>query len=213
MIREDFTKYPRTSHHPASPGATSDDKRARDLGAFEGETVWVTEKMDGENTTLYRGGFHARSLDSGAHPARARVAALWGEIGYRIPEGWRVCGENLYARHAIAYDDLEDHFLAFSVWDDTNTALSKEETCAFCDDLGVALVPTLFEGVYRAGLVEDIASDLDPRHQEGLVMRVARRFSFDAFSSAVVKWVRQGHVQPDGPHWSKGPIVPNGVRA
>lgn len=32
--------------------------------------VVITEKMDGENTTLYRDGLHARSLDSRHHPSR-----------------------------------------------------------------------------------------------------------------------------------------------
>ena len=77
----------------------------------------VTEKLDGENTTLYADGLHARSLDSAHHPSRAWVKALHGRIGDADPGGWRVCGENMYARHSIAYDELDSWFYGFSVWD------------------------------------------------------------------------------------------------
>ncbi|MFE9924807.1 RNA ligase family protein, partial [Streptomyces sp. NPDC005774] len=45
--------YPRTPHLPWSPGAASDDIRAGDLSGLRGREVVVTEKLDGENTTLY----------------------------------------------------------------------------------------------------------------------------------------------------------------
>ena len=89
-----------------------------------GREVVVTEKLDGENTTMYTDYIHARSLDSHHHPSRDWVKQLHGEIGYKIPVGWRVCGENMYARHSIVYYDLTTYFYGFSIWDETNTALS-----------------------------------------------------------------------------------------
>lgn len=70
------TKYPRTAHLPWSPGATSDDIYQGNLSPFAGKQVVVTEKMDGENTTLYRDFVHARSIDSRFHPSRTWVKAL-----------------------------------------------------------------------------------------------------------------------------------------
>ncbi|MFJ1898453.1 AAA family ATPase [Streptomyces sp. NPDC088115] len=102
------THYPRTPHLPWSPGASSDDVRLTgrtDLAGLTGSEVVVTEKMDGENTTLYADGLHARSLDSAHHPSRARVKALQGRVGPRVPAGWRICGENVFARHSIPYDE------------------------------------------------------------------------------------------------------------
>src|SRR5680860_1154948 len=47
-------KYPRTFHLPWSPGATADDRTMADPDdAFGGAEVVVTEKVDGECTTLY----------------------------------------------------------------------------------------------------------------------------------------------------------------
>ena len=61
----DRIKYPRTPHFPWSPGATDDDKILQDLSVFDKQPVVITEKMDGENTTIYADGYiHARSLDS-----------------------------------------------------------------------------------------------------------------------------------------------------
>ena len=58
-------KYPRTFHLPWSPGVASDDKVIESLDAFVGREVVVTEKMDGENSSLYSNGhIHARSMDS-----------------------------------------------------------------------------------------------------------------------------------------------------
>jgi len=46
-------KYPRTPHLPWSPGASSDDVRHLNIDHFKNKQVVVTEKMDGENTSLY----------------------------------------------------------------------------------------------------------------------------------------------------------------
>ncbi|WP_291307636.1 MULTISPECIES: RNA ligase family protein [unclassified Devosia] len=54
-------KYGRTCHLPTSPGATSDDKVMLGLDGLMAGDLVVTEKMDGENTTIHRGGSHARS--------------------------------------------------------------------------------------------------------------------------------------------------------
>lgn len=63
-------KYPRTFHLPWSRSYTHDDKVLKHVQHFEGKEVVVTEKMDGENTTMYRDYLHARSIDSKDHPSR-----------------------------------------------------------------------------------------------------------------------------------------------
>lgn len=132
-------RYPRTSHLPWSPGATADDVRLADLGGFVGREVVVTEKRDGENTTLYRDRLHARSLDSAHHPSRAWVKALHGAVSGSIPVGWWVCGENMHARHSLGYDDLASWFYAFSVWDG-DRCLGWGETVRFTRRLGIEVL-------------------------------------------------------------------------
>jgi len=74
-------KYGRTYHLPISPGATSDDKVMLALDGLMAGDLVVTEKMDGENTTIHRGGSHPRSPDSRYHPSRdwlnGQVCAGW----------------------------------------------------------------------------------------------------------------------------------------
>ena len=117
-------KYPSTPHLPWSPGLQNDDRRIGDLGGLIGQDIVVTEKLDGENTSLYRTDLHARSLDTRPHPSRTWVKAERGRFGHEIPEGWRLCGENVYAVHSLRYDALDGYFYLFSVWDDSERVAS-----------------------------------------------------------------------------------------
>lgn len=111
-------------HLPWSRGYTDDDKILRNTDHFTGQEVVITEKMDGENTTMYPGFIHARSLDSKDHPSRHYVKTLHGGIKYLIPEGYRLCGENVYAKHSLLYSALPSYFMLFSVWNELNVCLS-----------------------------------------------------------------------------------------
>ncbi|MFF9348011.1 RNA ligase family protein [Streptomyces sp. NPDC014734] len=204
------THYPRTAHLPWSPGATSDDVRIADLAALAGREVVVTEKLDGENTTLYADGLHARSLDSAHHPSRGWVKALQGRIGARIPEGWRVCGENMFARHSIPYDGLESFFYGFSVWDGER-CLDWDRTVVFLRGLGIPVPPVLWRGVFDARAEKALrALRPDTGRQEGYVVRPADGFAAAGFGRLVAKWVRPGHVRTDT-HWMHAAVVENGL--
>ena len=205
--------YPRTPHLPWSPGATADDVRVGNLSGLAGRRVVITEKLDGENTTLYRDGLHARSLDSAHHPSRAWVKALHGRIAGRIPEDWRICGENLFARHSIPYSDLDGYFYGFSVWNG-DRCLDWDTTVRFLRNLGIPTPRVLYRGTFdfadERGLNK--AFRLDLRRQEGYVVRAEESFAYNDFGSQVAKWVRPSHVQTDT-HWMFAEVVPNGLGA
>lgn len=201
------THYPRTPHLPWSPGVGRDDVRAVDLGGFAGREVVVTEKLDGENTTLYADGLHARSPDSAHHPSRAWVKALQGRIAHAVPEGWRVCGENVYARHSLPYDALESYFYGFSVWDGRGRCQDWDRTVAFLRDLGIPTPRVLWRGVFDERALRRLR--VDAGRQEGYVVRTAEGFPAGEFGRRVAKWVRPGHVRT-GTHWMHAAVVPNG---
>ncbi|MER6780847.1 MULTISPECIES: RNA ligase family protein [unclassified Streptomyces] len=201
------THYPRTPHLPWSPGAAADDVRATRFGGPAGCEVVVTEKLDGENTTLYADGLHARSLDSGHHPSRAWVKGLQSRIGAGIPAGWRVCGENLYARHSLPYEDLDSWFYGFSVWDGEH-CLDWDRTVSFLHGLGVPTPRVLWRGVFDERALRRLR--LDTTRQEGYVVRTVASFTRADFGRYVAKWVRGGHVQTDT-HWMYAQVVPNGL--
>ncbi|WP_208906872.1 hypothetical protein [Bacillus sp. B25(2016b)] len=56
------------------------------MDVFETQDVVALEKLDGENTFLYKDAIHARSLSSDHHPSRTWVKTLQRSLGYRIPE-------------------------------------------------------------------------------------------------------------------------------
>ncbi|MFJ6795192.1 RNA ligase family protein [Streptomyces sp. NPDC091268] len=201
------TPYPRTPHLPWSPGASADDVRTSGLAGLAGREVVVTEKLDGENTTLYADGLHARSLDSGHHPSRAWVKGLQGRVGARIPAGWRVCGENLYARHSLAYEELDGWFYGFSVWDGER-CLDWDRTVRFLNGLGIPSPRVLWRGTFDERALRGLR--LDTARQEGYVVRTAAGFPRADFGRCVAKWVRGGHVQTDT-HWMYARVVTNGL--
>lgn len=206
----DRAKYPRTHHVPFSPGISDDDRVIKDWSGFEGRDIVVTEKMDGENTTLYSHGLHARSVDSANHPARSWVKMFHAGICGDIPEGWRICGENLYAEHSIAYRDLPSFFMGFSIWNERNECLSWDDTLEWFELLNICPPPTLYRGPFDVSALQGLHKpQRGVNESEGWVARICESFSYGAFRRYVAKYVRANHVN-ESAHWMHGrPIRPN----
>lgn len=203
-------KYPRTPHLPWSPGASSDDVWMDTTELFSGKKVVITEKMDGENTTMYSDHIHARSLDSKHHESRSFVKALHSSKAHMIPEKWRVCGENLFAQHAIAYEALPSYFLMFSMWDEHNQCLSWTQTLEWAELLDIQTPCVLYEGLWDETFVRSIK--VDEQTQEGYVVRTCAGFAYDKFARHVAKWVRKNHVTTSE-HWMHKAVIPNKLGA
>ncbi len=211
-------KYPRTFHLPWSPGMNRDDRMMTDVNIFEGEEVIICEKLDGENTTWYNTGTHARSINSGPHPSRNWMKNLWAQKGYNIPEGWRVCGENMFAKHAIHYSKangnaLKSYFYMFSIWDDKNMCLSWQETKDWSELLEIELVPVLYEGIWDMAYIEELNAKMASQTEsiEGYVIRLQREYHYSEFRNVCGKYVRRDHVQNHG-HWTQQKVVKNELR-
>ncbi|MDP0929526.1 RNA ligase family protein [Paracoccus onubensis] len=200
-------KYGRTFHLPISPGATSDDKIMSSLDGLMVEDLVVTEKMDGENTTIHAGGSHARSPDSRYHPSRDWIKAFAAGISPYLAEDERIVGENLYARHSVAYDALPSYFLGFA-WIMEDEIQTWDLTLARFGKLGIQPVPTLYRRPYRQGLFNGLAEALDFSRQEGFVARITDSFAETEMPRRVGKYVREGHVQSET-HWMKAELIPN----
>ena len=200
-------KYPRTMHLPSSPGKTNDDKVLKSTEHLIGQHVVITEKMDGENTTIYPDGkIHARSLDSMNHPSRNWLKNQFSNND--LPAGLRMCGENVYAKHSIGYENLDSYFFAFSIWEE-DKCLSWDDTVEYLSLMDVSHVPVLWSGVFYDGVVQEMTDSLDIEKQEGFVIRLSSSFKMSEFSKSVAKWVRAGHVQADSEHWMRKDIQVN----
>ncbi len=207
----DKTKYPKTFHWPSSPGLTNDDRMHTSTDQWEGLEIVVTEKMDGEGTTMAREYIHARSLEFSPHPSRTFIKAIWGQVSYDIPTGFRVIGENVTAVHSIEYEDLPSYFFIFNIWNG-HTCLSWDDTVEYAGLLNLPTVPVLYRGTWSEGLIDRLASQLDTERQEGLVFRPTRSFALREFPTYMAKWVRAGHVQTDA-HWMSQPVRFNKLKS
>lgn len=209
-----YSKYPRTLHLPWSEGQTEDD-RTLTVIPFIGQDIVITEKLDGENTTMYRDHIHARSIDFKGHPSRSWVKNLHAKIAYDIPLGWRACGENLQAQHAIAYDKLPGYFVVFSIWDEHNVCLSWDDTLEWAALLDLPTVPVLWEGKWQPNWNADEMQDRIPTRtsyspeREGYVIRMRHSFSYRDFRYSMGKYVRADHVNEGTQHWFTRNIIPN----
>lgn len=190
-----LVKYPRTYHLPWSPGVGEDDRVMESLEGLEGRRVIVAEKMDGQNITMRREKVHGRSVDGRPQPSQDWVKQFWSTIASDIPEDWRVCGENLFAKHSIAYEDLPTFFMGFSVWDGTNTCLAWDDTMEWFELLGITPVPVLYDGIFDAKLIQGLWSNDQWDRSEGYTVRDAGAFSASQFKSKMGKFVRPGHLQ------------------
>ena len=210
-LEEKLIKYPKTLHLPSSNSIQRDDKVVKDLSAYNGVKVGFFEKMDGENTNVYRDAIPARSRTYSRHVSRDWMAMQHGRFRHDIPENWRVCGENLFAKHSIHYHDLESFFYIFSIWNECNVALSWKETEIWAQLFGFPVVNKLWEGEFSLNKVDEIAQSLDTTVHEGFVVRPMGEFHFDDFQKLVTKWVRPNHVQTSN-HWMREKIVKNGLK-
>lgn len=208
-------KYPRTFHLPWSPGATDDDKMhslATIRSMFHGKNVVITEKMDGESATIYyNGDYHARSLDSKHHESRCFVKAKAGEIANLLPNGWRLVGENLYAKHSIAYSKLPGFFVMFGIVDEHNIAQSWDEVETWGQLLDIPVAPVIYRGTWDERMVRALypfPSRYGSPIAEGYVVRVEEAFDMDEFKNHAAKFVRPNHVTTSE-HWMTQQIIPN----
>lgn len=203
-------KYPRTYHFEWSLGMQSDDKMLKSMEHFIGKEVVATEKLDGENTTLARDYYHARSLDSNFNWTRSWVAKMHSVLRHELDEGIKLVGENLFAKHAIYYPDfnLDGYFYLFSVWEDlkdgTDFCLNYNDIKEYAEILDLPMPKELYRGVFDEETLRKVAKNLDAGIIEGYVVRTVEGFSREDFSNHVAKYVRANHVQPDSQHWLAG---------
>lgn len=215
-------KYPRTYHLPWSPGATDDDKVLDSVEPFLNRDLVITEKVDGGNCCLNREGVFARTHGAAAaHPSFDHIKSYWATIRYDIPEGMSIFGENAYAKHSIAYNELPAFFLVFGIrLDAEGYWLSWEDVGDYATGLGLKTIPALRWRVQAASEKDLKALGAECLKEgsrcggeaiEGYVVRLADPFWNENFSKSVAKWVRKDHVQTQD-HWMLQAVTPNKLR-
>jgi hypothetical protein len=135
------------------------------------------------------------------------------EKWWQLPDNVRICGENVYAQHSIAYKDLSSYFYCFSMWLN-DWCYSWDETVRECERLDIEMVPVIFRGTYNVTAIMRAFQEYVRKSEndvEGFVVRVAGAFTVDEFEKSVAKFVRKNHVTTDQ-HWMMKEVVPNQLR-
>jgi len=224
----DRIKYPRTMNVAWSKSESSDDVWLKSDDIFRGKEVVISEKLDGECTTLYPDGYmHARSRDYSAHPSRHWIKGLQAQL--TIPEGYRWCGENLFAFHSIFYTDLPSYFFVFGIYDENNFCIPWDQVEAICELEQVPTVPVFYKGLWEdrptheelrkstyptyAATVEDnfvFPDTFKECDSEGYVIRLADGFPYEDFAVSCGKYVSGGFKSAmRDSHWLTANVFPN----
>ena len=195
-----YIKYPRTYHLPWSPGITNDDRVIKNVKYFENKEVIVTVKMDSENTSLYNDYIHARSLSDKKHWSKDYIKNFHSKIAYEIPDDFRLVVENLYAKHSIQYNDLEDYIYGISVWNNLE-CLSWDDSCIIFKMFNIPTMPIIYRGLWDEKKIRNHV--INSETEGGYVVRLAKSFHYKDFRKSVAKYVRANHVQ-ENDHWFYG---------
>lgn len=213
-------KYPRTYHFSFSPGATKEDKIAKDVTSLLGRRLVMTEKMDGSNVCLTSDAVFARSHSGPpTHASFDMLKAHHAAVRSSIPEGIEIFGEWLYAVHSVRYNNLPSYLQVFGVRDGT-IWWSWEDTVEMANEILCSAVPMILE--FQPETVAELRSKVEivalhnffkpscGPEREGVVVRPLLDFAQDEFEQSVFKWVRANHVQTDD-HWKHKAIETNGL--
>lgn len=204
-----MSKYSRTYHLPYSPGATNDDRISDSVDSLVGIDIVITEKLDGSNASITRGGVYGRShVEYSKNPWDREMWNIQRRIKNDLSEDVFVFGENMMGIHSIEYSDLSSYSYIFGVRDN-NIWIPWEDVEEYSFLLDIPTVPVLFKGKVSSEkeLKELVLSlVLKPSElggkREGVVVRNADLFHNDDFATNIMKWVRHNHVQTTI-HWTR----------
>lgn len=216
-------KFPRIPHLPWSPGGTNDDKRLPEyiipmsfLGV--GNTIVVTEKLDGSNLCLTRDEIFARSHSGPpTHSSFDLAKFMHAQIRGNIPDGVDVFGEWCYAVHSIEYDSLPGPFPFFVFGVREGEWWTWHDVEDLAANLGVNTAPVLFVGVVDWNFktfTETLSSgkSIYGPEKEGIVVWPYHGMANDDdFAQQTAKWVRSDHPKNPDEHWMFKPIKKQGV--
>lgn len=174
--------------------------------------ITIEEKIDGANVGViaskkgdqFRLQKRGSLVEFSEHPQFQRFKA-WTMERYndlmKLPYPYVLYGEFMWATHHIFYDSLPDWFICFDIWNGKKF-LKRSEVEEICCDLGIEVVPLLFEG-YVDNIL-DIESYLrgpsafsSEHDREGIVVKNNRKQMKGKL--VVPEFVKE--INEDGIHW------------
>lgn len=175
-------KYPRTYHLPWSTPDKSDRQMKKIPEFWVEEGVLVTEKVDGQNISMYRDHIHSRSTSDSKIDSWTKN--YWSRFAHNIPLGMRICGDSTAKAHTIEYGEAGFH--VHSIWEH-DVCLSVEQTNEWLQLLDIWGTPVLYSGEYEGFLYE--RPDIHQEVEEGYVIRPLGSFRLRNWRNVVGKYV------------------------
>ncbi len=223
----DFFRFPHTPHIDwLGDGMPRDDKvlTEPEIEALLAQPIRVEEKLDGANLGIsLRATGELRAQNRGQYLLEpfagqfSRLNSWLGQHQYALCDNlqsdWIVFGEWCAARHSLDYDNLPDWFVIFDVYDRTEQKFwSCARRNALAEKLGLAVVPTLYQGAATLPELKELLAHASSRYREGNPEGIVMRQDSELWCEARAKLVRADFAQSIEEHWRSRAIEWNDVR-
>ena len=223
----DFFRFPHTPHIDwLGDGMPRDDKvlTEPEIEALLAQPIRVEEKLDGANLGIsLRATGELRAQNRGQYLLEpfagqfSRLNSWLGQHQYALCDNlqsdWIVFGEWGAARHSLDYDNLPDWFVVFDVYDRTEQKFwSCARRNALAEKLGLAVVPTLYQGAATLPELKELLAHASSRYREGNPEGIVMRQDSELWCEARAKLVRADFAQSIEEHWRSRAIEWNDVR-
>lgn len=187
-------KYPRTPHLPWSNAIDEKDIILPNLSIFEGKTVLVNEKLDGENITITKRECYLqyRSLDA-VYDKQLLIQVK--EIQKMIADDYILHGEYLLIKHGIYYEHIPSYLMIYFV-EYNGMILNWDKTYKLLTDLNICTVNVLYHGIFNRNYLYDLSKQCDMNQlTEGYVIHIDCDFKLTDIKNYAAKYVRRGFQQ------------------
>lgn len=223
----DFFRFPHTPHIDwLGEGMPRDDKvlDEAEIASLLAQPLRVEEKLDGANLGIsIRDNGELRAQNRGQYLLEpfagqfSRLNSWLAQHRYALADHLSsdviVFGEWCAARHSLDYDNLPDWFVVFDVYD---RSAQKFWSCArrnaLAETLGLAVVPTLYEGTATVDELKNLLSSASSQYREGTPEGIVMRQDSAQWCEARAKLVRADFAQSIEEHWRSRAIEWNDVR-
>ena len=200
----DFFRFPHTPHIDwVGEGMPRDDKvlTEAEVAALLARPIRVEEKLDGANLGIsLRASGELRAQNRGQYllePFAGQFSRLNSWLGQHqyalcntLQNDWILFGEWCAARHSLDYDNLPDWFVVFDVYDRSEQKFwSCERRDALAGQLGLAVVPTLYQGTATVQALKDLLENANSLYREGAPEGIVMRQDSELWCEARAKLV------------------------
>ena len=224
----DFFRFPHTPPIDwLGEGMPRDDKvlTEAEVAALLARPIRVEEKLDGANLGIsLRASGELRAQNLGQYllePFAGQFSRLNSWLGQHqyalcdtLQNDWILFGEWCAARHSLDYDNLPDWFVVFDVYDRSEQKFwSCQRRDALAAQLGLAVVPTLYQGTTTVQALTDLLENASSLYREGAPEGIVMRQDSELWCEARAKLVCADFAQSIEEHWRSRAIEWTDVRS